>query len=299
MKPRSLYIVAFLLAIAGGCQKQGPVDLIDDQTQNIVVSGSSTFPDGAFGTEDIDPSRLFPPVDSRVFGQLIVAGSTFDSGTVHHEASLTRAIFFDRSSPVVVNSDTVGYKTLNAGTVGVDAIPLIPREKRLQNPRLRLDTLLGVQYSLVSKDGVGGRGFQFLGSHAYQWSASGFGSIAAFVVDLQSPPSLHIDSPAPDQTVSLSHNLRVRWTGGGPSVEILISEVQSGVRARPLVRLRLNSNQGGTVIPSAVLQILRNHPSALFTFTSGNRSTMRVSGYPDPILAEASSTHNILLSLSP
>jgi hypothetical protein len=300
MKLSRYHSLLLLLIFAGGCQKQGPVSLIDDQPSNpVVVAPNSTSPDGAFGTDDIDSARLFPPVASNTLGQLIVAGSAFDSKTEHHDGSLTRAIFFDRTAPVIVDTQTVGYKTLNAGIVSIDDIPLIPREKRLQIPLLSLDTLLGIQYALVNRDGIGGRGFQYVGNHAYRWSATGLGAISAFTVDVESPATLHVDSPLPDATVSISHNLRVHWTGGGTSVNILISEVQSGLRARPLIRLRVGTNQGGTVIPSALLQILRNRAVALFTFTSENSSIVSVSGYPDQIRVAASSTHNLLLSLGP
>ncbi len=302
MKWRWFYSVALIAAIGfSGCQKPGPVDLIDDEPppNDLVVVGTSTLSNGAFGTEDLDTSRLFPPVLSDGLGQLMVSGSAFDSRTEHHEASLVRAILFDRSAPVIINGDTVGYKTLNAGIVKLDDIPLFMTGKRLQLPRLSLDTLLGVQYSLVNKDGAGGRGFQFVGSHAYQWQASGSGPISAFTVDLTSPRAIHVDSPTPDQTISLSHNLRVRWTGGGSFVEILVSELQGGVRGRPLLRLRLKSNPGGTLIPSAVLQILRNRRTALFSFTSGNTFLTTAGGYPDQIMVTASSTHNVVFSLSP
>ncbi len=290
-----------VLFLAAGCEKPGPVNLVDDSARkaDLVILGNSSAGVGAFGTDDIDSAHLFPPVQGKVFGQLIVSGSIFDSKTEHHEGSLTRAIFFDRSAPVILGGDTLAYKTLDAGVVSIDAIPLLPREKRLQIPRLALDTLLGIQYFLVSVDGVGGRGFQFVGSHGYRWTGTGVGSIAPFTIDVQSPPLLHVDSPGPDQTVSLSHNLTVRWTGGGSFVDILISDVQSGVRARPLVRLRLSTNRGETVIPTAVLQILRGRPAALFTFTSGARSIVQVGGYPDDVVATAASTHNLLLTLGP
>jgi hypothetical protein len=290
-----------VILASSGCQKPGPVDLVDTEapSSDLFVLQTTTLPDGAFGTEDIDSSRLFPPVQTRGFGQLLVGGSVFDGGTEHHEASLARAILFDRSAPVMINSDTVGYKTLNAGIVRIDDIPLFVGEKRLQAARLSLDTLLGVQYSLVSTDGLGGRGFQFVGSHVYQWKASGAGGISPFTVDFTSPVAIHVDSPTPDQTVSLSHNLRVRWSGGASSVDILVSELQSGVRARILIRLHLNSNRGGTVIPSTVLQILRNRQKALFTFTSGSTSLTAAGGYPDQIVVTASWTHNVVFSLSP
>jgi hypothetical protein len=297
---RSLCLAA-LLFLAAGCEKPGPVSLFDPSVDkgDLHVLVNPNVSAGAFGTEDIDSAHLFPPVQGRVLGQLIVSGSVFDSKTGHHEGSLTRAIFFDRSSPVIINGDTLAYKTLNAGVVSIDAIPLFPREKRLQIPQLSLDTLLGIQYSLVSVDGIGGRGFQYLGGHAYRWTGTGLGSIAPFTIDVQSPPLIHVDSPTPDQTVSLSHNLTVKWTGGGSYVDILISDVQAGVRARPLVRLRLAANRGETVIPSAVLQILRGRPSALFSFTSGSRSTVQVAGYPDDVAATTASTHNLLLTLGP
>ncbi|OLD63096.1 MAG: hypothetical protein AUI33_13175 [Ignavibacteria bacterium 13_1_40CM_2_61_4] len=295
MHCRWFYSVILLTLVAAGCRKLGPVDLVDDGP-TIAIASNSTPIDGAFGTEDIDSSRLFPPVESKVLGQLIVGGSVYDGPAQHHEASLARAIFFDRNAPIVLNSVTVGYKTLDAGNVSIDDVPLVPNQKRLPLAGAAVDTVLGVQYSLVNKDGVGGRGFQFIGGHTYQWKISGFGTFSSNVA---SPALLHIDSPGPNDSVSLSHNLRVRWTGGGNAIRILISQVQAGVRTRALVRLRLNSNQGGTVIPPALLQILRNERSALFTFSSEDTTTTTASGYPDQIRVTTSTTHNLLLSIRP
>jgi len=295
MKHRWYHSVIVLTIAAAGCQKQGPVDLIDDGP-TIAISSNSTPIDGAFGTEDIDSTRLFPPVESKVLGQLIIGGSAYDGPAQHHEASLARGIFFDRNAPIIVNSVTVAYKTLDAGNVSIDDVPLFPRNKMLHLASVPTDTLLGLQYSLVSKDGVGGRGFQFIGGHSYQWKVSGFGTFSTNVI---SPPVLHIDFPGPNDSVSLSHNLRVRWTGGGNSIRILISQVQAGVRTHALVRMRLNSNQGGTVIPPALLQILRNEGSALFTFSSEDTATTTASGYPDQIRVTTSTTHNLLLSIRP
>jgi hypothetical protein len=63
--------------------------------------------------------------------------------------------------------------------------------------------------------------------------------------------------------------------------------------------MRLNSNQGGTVIPPALLQILRNEQSALFTITSEDTTTTTAAGYPDKIRVTTSTTHNLLLSIRP
>src|SRR5258707_6474082 len=112
--------VAVPLAFLAGCQKQSAVDLVDPDAQSPlleIVTPPAASP--VFGTGDIDPSGLFPISRQRAFGQLIVAGTEFDSMDVHHQGSLARAIFFDRSAPVIVGNDTVGFKTLDAGIVGI------------------------------------------------------------------------------------------------------------------------------------------------------------------------------------
>lgn len=217
------------LMLMAGCQKQAAIDLVDDGAQSPpieIVTLPASSAGSIFGTDDIDPAGLFTISQQKTFGQLIVAGSEFDSMAVHHQGSLARAIFFDRTAPVIINDDTVAFKTLDAGIVGIDDVPLLKQQKRLPGFSALLDTLLGVQYSLVSRDGIGGRGFQFSGSHAYLWRSTGSGSIPPLSIEGTSPPALHVTSPAPTDVIALSHDLTVRWDGGGNTVGIIISDYQ-------------------------------------------------------------------------
>jgi|ERR1051326_8447102 hypothetical protein len=300
MKSSCILVALFSLSFMAGCQKQGPIDLIDGGSESNPIEIITTPASSAgtiFGADDIDPAGLFPVSQQKTFGQLIVAGSEFDSATVHHEGSLARAIFFDHSEPVIVNSDTIAYRSLDAGIVALDDVPLLKLPKRLVDRTILLDTLLGVQYSLVDRDGIGGRGFQFSGGHAYRWRSSGSGSIPPISLGCTSPPALHVSSPAPGDVIPLSRDLEVHWNGGGSTVGIIISDYQSDRRTRPLIQLRLRVNRGSVVIPSSLLQILRDRTRALFTFTSQTASTARVTGFGDDILVQAITTHHLLLTL--
>lgn len=286
--------------ILAGCRKQGPIELDDQQPSPLeIVQSPPASITAIFGAADIDPANLFPIIQQRSYGQLIVAGSEFDSFSVHHEGSLARAIFFDPDAPIVLDGgDTAGYRTLDAGSIEIDNVPLVKHEKRIVVAAAGVDTIVGVQYSLVDRDGIGGRGFQFAGGHSYHWTGTGSTTIHQISADEISPSPVHIESPLPGDPIVLSRNLRIRWEGGGDSVLIRISAYQSGGQIRTLLQLRQTVNAGGLTIPSVLLRILRDQSRALVTVSSESVSGLRVDGYRENIVVKAVTAHHLLLPVT-
>lgn len=300
-------ILSVLAVIAfGGCQKPGPIEVIDPslQSQSLELdNGILTSPE-LFGITGADSGRIYPV--SRFFApdqplnpsQFLVAGVRYDALLSHHEASLARAVIFDRSQRVIAGRDTV-YRTIDPGTVRLDGLALYQYPQRFAIRSTSRDTLLGVQYALLSKDGVGGRGFRYSGTHFNQWESSGSQQLPPFSLTCVSAPELYVTAPTPRDVVAASQNLQVRWEGGSSSIRVIISSLQPAAGPKPIFQMRVSSNRGGVVLPSAVLGILpRDQSSFLFSFISDSTVTTRISGYPDPVPLQTVFVHNLVLQVS-
>jgi hypothetical protein len=286
----------FLLA---GCQKPEPLSLVGPGGQTpprLDVISPDHLVDGLYGTTDIDSTKFFPALDSKHFGSLLIEGSQYDAKGEHHYASVTRAIFFNRLSPVFLGADTV-YRTLDLGKIMLDRLLLRKVDKRFHSRDASVDSLLGIQYVLFNKDGTGGAGFSFEGAHTYDWIGEGTASIPPFDLRIDSPTRLRVLFPSPDNPVSMSDNLAVRWIGGGANVQIFIRSADPHESERFLYYLKVNENLGGIVIPRGVMNLLpRDQSDFLFTFSSSTRSVTTIQGFPDPVEIRTITNHTLRLS---
>ncbi|MBI1803320.1 MAG: hypothetical protein HY033_04895 [Ignavibacteriae bacterium] len=292
-------ILALLILFLAGCEKNGPVELTEDGGSR---STDLNVENAAIVKEPIDPyaqdsTGFFITAASGFDGRLTIAGIVYDGPESHREASLARAILVDKSSPITINnnSDTLGYRTFDLGAVTIDDIPLQSYAERLIDPRISIDTI-GFRYVLMNRDGVGGRGFQYSGNHAYQWSISGSPSIPSFAATITSPSAIHVTTPTTHDVLSPGRSLIVRWIGGGQKVSIIISSADAS--QRPLLQLEVKHNNGGVVIPKRILQLLPTAQSRfLFTFTSESRQTLLIDGYNGTICTRAITSHTLLLNV--
>jgi len=289
-----------------GCQKPGAIEVIDPnlQSQSLELDNGVLASPELFGITGADSGGVYPVSGLSDLNhalnptQLLVAGVRYDALLSHHEASLARAVIFDRSRRVIVGSDTV-YRTIDAGTVRLDGLALYQYPQRVSSRSALGDTLLGVQYALLSKDGFGGRGFRYSGTHFYQWESSGSQQLPPFSLSCVSAPELYVTTPTPRDVVAASQNLQVLWEGGSSSIRVIISSLSPSGGPRPIFQMRISSNRGGVLIPSAALRILpRDESSFLFSFISDSTITARISGYPSPVPLQTVFVHNLVLQVS-
>ena len=288
------------LLVLAGCQKQGPVELFDDgfQSQELEIENVSRLSDDVYGVEDLDSLGRIPDVPSRTFGQMTIIGSVYRTPTEIHESSLARAVFFDRLSPLILHNDTVAYQTQDAGDVSIDDIPLYRTDKHFRIRGNNGDTILGIQYALVNNDRVGGRGFQFVGRHSYHWNATGSGTIASFSSEITSPPDLVVTSLNASDGINVNRELIVRWRSGDLPVKLLISEVISSGRTRPVLQLRTRANRNGILIPTSILRLFRDKSAVVLTFSSQTSEKISVSGYGEEIRVRAISSQSFLMPIN-
>ena len=301
---RTLFVAAMLLL--AGCEKPNAVELVSADRQlgdlEVIHDVSPAFPVLDLELDALPTSvrstEILPITEQQGGGQLIIVGVQYDDSSGHRETSIARAIFIDGSTPVVVNGDTAGYRAFDAGDVRLNDLLLYREAHLLRLGEGTSDTLAGVQYTLLSRDGVGFRGFVFDGDRLYRWRGFGSSEFPSFTLSIPSPTAIHVTSPAPTGVVSASQNLPVYWQGGGTSINIYISAYKEGQRPKVIFQMRSRSNRGGAIIPATVLELLpKDYSKFLFTFSSESVSSTRISGYSEEILMQAVTSHTLLLRL--
>ena len=288
-------IITFLLI--SGCEKPTPVELRDDEIPSPEVELINEPTNPLLDTKDVDSTKLFPPEPRRTLGHMLISGSVYDGLLIHNEATLARAIFFDRSSPILNDhGDTVTYNTYDVGDIFLDEYALRKHPKHFVSQLPPIDSLLGIQYSLLNTDSTG---ITYTGNFLYRWQSLNINPFEQFEVTLISPEQIVVTSPTPSGGISLAHNLPVKWTGGGAAVKIIISDISQPESPRPLVHLRVRSNRGEVIIPATILRLLpRNRLGFLFTVSSGTSKIIRINGYPDDVLVQATTNHSLYLRVS-
>jgi hypothetical protein len=296
--PWKIGVVILLFLALPGCKRPAPVELVDEEIGSPEVELVNEPVPALLGMDDIDSTRLFPKEFRKSFGHMLISGSVYDGLFLHREATLARAIFFDRSSPVLNGrGDTVTYKTVDVGSLSLDGYALSKHQKRALVLRPTIDTLLGPQYSLLN---AAGPGISYSGDHAYRWQNPQTALPFPIDITVTSPEKLVVTEPTPATKFSRRRNLSVKWRGGGDVVMVEISDAETAERPVPLMHLRIARNRGEAVIPSTILRMLPgNRPGFLFSFSS-DRSTMQyVSGYPDKVLVQCTTSHNLYFQCIP
>ena len=299
-----IYRTYLLLVIAGfgfflnGCQKPGPVELQD--TQGSQVLGIQAISDQNYTEYEQDTTGLVASDKNQYLGQLIVSGVRYDVGNETHTVSTARAVFVDTNQPIVRNGRTLGYWSVGVGAVLIDGLPLFRTERVIRYPVSGgfSDTIAGWRYELLSKDGVGGRGFGYSPNHKYEWANIGSANVS-FNVQQQSARGIEVVRPTASDVVFLRQDLLVEWSGGEDVVYLIINIPQGGRGQIPVLRMQLRSDEKRVAIPTKVLQLLPINRSSkfMFSFISQRDEQIQVQGFTGNVLVHSASIHNILLSV--
>ncbi len=292
---RSILPLAAAGLLFSGCREPGPVELVDDaQPGRIEVITPPPAPMPGMELGDADSSGIVPLPPGKYFGHFLLAGARYDGPLSGFEVSLSRAILFDRSSPVELSAGRTSFRTLDAGIIALNGSLML---KVAKNARAHgADTLLGPQYVLFNRL-LGG--FSYEGGASYAWAGTGNGAIGPFTAGIEAPEKIIVRNLSPSTPVSFEDPLDLRWSGGGAMVDLLIGvAVGERVDARPILHLRLGPNRGGARIPPRILALLpRDMSRFVFTFSSAAVATARIDGYPDDVLVQALTSHSIVVQV--
>ncbi|TAK55131.1 MAG: hypothetical protein EPO24_12470 [Bacteroidetes bacterium] len=295
----TLVIACFLLS---GCDKPGPIELVDSDTPARSIEIDTTGEDNGYlssSNPEIDSSGYFITLGGRSLGLIMVAGALYDGVNEQHNASVAQAFFFNQQQPVIYQGDTVAFKIMNAGDLRVEGLLLARYQRRFIVTRVPfLDTLLGFQYGLYSKDGIGGRGFEYSGNRVFRWEGSGAIGFPAFKETLRTAPMIRVLAPLPNNEIERTKNLRVQIAGDAGEILIFIRRkplVGSEFDQKPLLKLRAVKIGNGITIPSAVLRLLpKEHVSFLFSFQVETNRLKHINGYPSDVLLKSSYVHHVV-----
>lgn len=286
-----LLIIAFVL----GCQKPGPVELIDDKDDSKLIDIKSTgsVSDTLYAVSVGDTSGNFGAQNSRYYAKLIYQSIRFDRLSRKDSLVNAEAIFFDKDNSIKHNQRIIAFPSFDVGALKIneDALNKIPRRMMLP---MRGDTLIGYRYQLRKNYEL---------TTANKWTATGSGSIGAFDISFSSAPTIRVLNLT-TRFIDVSEPLNIKWDCTNPIINIFISREAGDLLVRrlvPVMHLQIRNKKGEVTIPVKILELIpiKKFSRFVFSFVSESSGTVRISGYPEDVLVHSSSVHSIFLSVRP
>ncbi len=289
-----IFLISFF-AFWVGCQKPGPVELIDDEDDSNLIDIKSTgsVSDTLYAVSVGDTSGNFGAQNSRFYAKLIYQSIRFDRLLRKDSLINAEAIFFDKNKPIKHNNRVIAYPSFDVGVVKIneDALNKIPR--RIMLP-MRGDTLIGYRYQIRKSYEL---------NTVNEWTATGSGSIGTFDIPFTSPPTIRVLNLTP-QLINISEPLNIKWDCTNPIINIFISGEAGDLLARklvPVMHLQIKNKKGEVTIPVKILELIpiKKFSRFVFSFVSESSQQVRIPGYSEEVLVHSSSVHSILLSVRP
>jgi len=299
--------VVMLLLSLPACQGNNPVELAENPIAEPVEVILPRERDTTVVQETtLDLTGLIQQDDDNYPGTVLVTGVKSDVGGARTQLSYARILLKDLRSPITVKGNFgsyTGYQHLEIGTAKLDNVEFDVAEWIIQIKSL---TLLPVRAGFFYKLGFDGvqvtKPIEYLPRHHYFVEAQGKGQVKAFGLTMDSPDEVTLLNPRPQGLVFRDEDLVIRWTGqSGDSVRVIISTYDEarGRALKPLMVLTASPRSNSLVFPSKLLKLIPTNADDryMMTFVSANRQIATLDGYPDRVLLQAASIHNILISL--
>lgn len=293
--------VILLIALVAGCQKPGPVELIDDQDDSnlIDIKSIGSVSDTLFAVSVGDTSGNIGAQNSRHYAKLIYQNIRFDRLLRKDSLINIEAIFFDKNNPIEFNNRIIAFRSFDVGVLkfNEDVLNKFPRRLMLPMPPMlpiQVDTLIGYKYQLR-------KNYELTSTN--RWTSTGNGSINAFDISFTSPPAIRILNLAP-WSINQSKPLNIKWECANPKINIYISGEDGNfptITLTPVMHLQIRNQKGEVTIPVKILELIpvKRFSRFVFSFASEYSRTERVRGYSEDVLVHSSSIHNILVSVRP
>ena len=284
-------VVLLMLGLAVvGCNKPGPVELRQDDTDALLEVVRIAPPDSNVSLSPVDSSATLPGDQVRFAGLLQVARVTFDGGP-NRDTSIayTRILFENRRLPVQGPfGRIVGYHGIDLGSITVNGNLVFRFPHRIAGRVGRPDTIAGTEYyrdlSTIHQPNT-----------VYTWRATP-DTLGPIATSIETPDNVVVDSPKGGAVIRRDRDLPMSWHGQGKII-IVISRLELG-RARSLFMLRARENRRRAILPSKAVLRLLPPGKYVFTFVLANRrETDAVSGFAGQILVQAASVYNSYVEL--
>jgi hypothetical protein len=289
---RLLVVLGLIALVIGGCKHPSEVELVDETAATNLEVFAVSIPDSNIATASVDSSGVLPEEEVKAAAAFLINAVTWDAGAIKRSAAYSRAFFAD--SVVRLSGSTVGFVGRDVGSVVLDGALMIkvPHRIPVLRPILSDSAIVrGVEY-LADLSG------SYQHDHAYSWTVINRLQ-PVLTVSERTPEALNVLSPRGGAIHSRASNMPIAWNGGKGKVTVIIS-YHDVVRkkTRPLLELRVRTNNGRAVIPAKLLSQLPAGTTFVLTFVLANRTVTTVTQpVAGRVLSQAAAVYNVFVEL--
>lgn len=290
MMMRTLSILSCAALLMAGCRQPSDIELDGDETSSNLEAYAVSVPDTNIAVSSVDTTGVLPADEIRMAGVFMVNAVTWDAGTVKKSVAYSRAFFTD--SLVRIGDKPVGFLGRDVGSVTLNGNLMVKVPHRILLRNVMDSSLVrGVEY-LTDLTG----GYQH--DQRQTWVVYNR-LVPVLTVQEETPEALTVTAPRGGTIHPRSQKLPVAWTGGKGKMSVIISSYHPITkRTRPLLELRVRTNNGRAFIPPQVLTQLPRGEMFVLTFVLANRTersvTQPVNGR---VLTQAAAVYNIFIEL--
>lgn len=285
-----------LLVILNSCQKQSPVELVDDTDDSNLINIQSLPPsvDSVFIVSNEDSSGNIGMLNSKFFAKLVLQAIRIDRPIKSDSFITADAIFLDKKNPIKIHNKIIAYPSLDVGALRFNNQIMDKLQRRIMIP-VRVDSMIGYRYRLRNA-------FEY--NAVNSWSTNGNDTFPPFEFSIDAPSQIRVKNLNPGTIIKVSEPLKVKWDCSNPEVNLFISAETGTLLQRqllPVLHLKIKNLKGEVTIPVRIFELLpvKRFSRYIFTFTSENKFTREISGYSEKILIYSASVHSIMLNLQP
>jgi hypothetical protein len=289
---RLLCILGVLSLVIGGCKNPSEVELVDEAATTNLEAYAVAIPDTNIATASVDSTGVLPDEEIKSAAAFLINMVTWDAGSVKKTVAYSRAFFAD--SVARLSGSTVGFVGRDVGPVYLDGAAMLKLPHRI--PVLRA----------ILQDSAIVRGVEYLSDlsgsyqhdHQYTWKV-GSRLLPVLTVSESTPEELLVTAPRGGVIQSRAANMPIAWNGGKGKMTVIVS-IYDPLRkkVKPLLELRVRTNNGRAVIPAKLLSQLPSGATFVMTFVLANKTvtnvTQPVSGR---IFSQAAAVYNVFVEL--
>lgn len=289
---RLLCALGVLSLVIGGCKHPSEVDLVDEAASTNLEAYAVAIPDSNIAIASVDSTGVLPEEEIKSAAAFLINMVTWDAGSVKKTVAYSRAFFAD--SVARLSGSTVGFVGRDVGSVYLDNAAMLKIPHRIPVLRAILqDSAIfrGVEY-------ISDLSGSYQHDHQYTWKV-GSRLLPVLAVTESTPEELNVTAPRGGTIHSRAVNMPIAWNGGKGKMTVIISIYDPGKkRVRPLLELRVRTNNGRGVIPAKLLSQLPSGATFVMTFVLANKTVTNVTQpVTGRIFTQAAAVYNVFVEL--
>lgn len=289
---RLLVVVSLFALVIGGCKHPSEVELVDETANTNLEVFAVSLPDSNIATASVDSTGVLPDEEVKAAAAFLINAVTWDAGSFKRSIAYSRVFFAD--SVARLSSTAVGFVGRDVGSVVLDGALMVkvPHRIPILRPVLSDSAIVrGVEY-------LADLSSSYQHDHAYTWTVINRLQ-PVLTVGERTPEALNVLSPRGGAIHPRSSNMPIVWNGGKGKMTVIISYYDVlKKRTRPLIELRVRTNNGRGVIPSKLLSQLPAGTTFVLTFVLANKTVTTVTQpVAGKVLSQAAAVYNVFVEL--